>query len=96
MSIGESDRFHLYEVAREKWGDEAAAATLMNALPPDGEQLATRADIDELRSELKGDIGELRSELYLRISEQTRTLLLAVAGLNLSAVGLAFAAVRLA
>jgi hypothetical protein len=61
----------------------------MNALPADRDQLATKADLAELRS-------ELRSELYLRISEQTRTLVLAVAGLNLSAVGLAFAAARLA
>jgi hypothetical protein len=45
----------------------------MNALPADRDQLATKADLAELRS-------ELRSELYLRISEQTRTLVLAVAG----------------
>lgn len=57
----------------------------MNALPADRDQLATKADI-----------AELRAELYHRIGEQTRTLVLAVAGLNLSAVGLAFAAARLA
>jgi ribosomal protein L29 len=130
MSI-DAERFQLYETARAHWGEEAATA-LMNALPPDRDQLATKADIRELTLATKADLGEVRSELALHRTEtkaelasvrselaehraeikaglanlraeihramgnQTRTLVLTLAGFNLTTVGLAFTAARLA
>jgi chromosome segregation ATPase len=79
MTTGIRDRDSLYVKLREVLGDEQAA-TLMELLPPDREQLATKADvlavktalkadIEELRTELKADIAELRTELKADVAD---------------------------
>jgi len=144
MADSDTDRLHLYEVAREHWGEQAAT-TLMSAFPPAREELATKSDVTamglalrsemaelggSLRSEmaelggsLRVEIGEVRTEIaalggslrtsiaevdgslradmhqefarvYEKMNEQTRTLVLAMIGMVISAMSLAFAAAR--
>ena len=97
-----TDRLRLYEHARESWGDDTAR-TLMDLLPDDASQLATKADLAvlgaELRSEmadLRVDMADLRSELHQALAEQTRTLVLTSSGITLTGIALAFAAAQLA
>ena len=72
-----ADRLRLYEHAKETWGDEPAR-TLMELLPADPSELATKSDLAVLRAELREEMaqlrGELRSELHQALTEQTRTL----------------------
>ena len=63
MTIDEKVRHDLYE-GLEKVVGEAPAKLLMTAIPPfSWDNVATKGDISELRSELKGDISELKSYL---------------------------------
>lgn len=55
-----------------------------------------KAQLADLRTELKGDIGELRTELYQVVSEQTRTMVLAIVASNATLTALVFGATRLA
>lgn len=68
MTTGIRDRDSLHVRLREVLGDEQAA-TLMELLPPDREQLATKADLSDLKTELKADIADLRTELKADISQ---------------------------
>ena len=80
MHITESRRLALFESARVSWGDETAQ-TLMDMLPPDLDVLAT-----------KTDLADLRVEMHRAFAEQTRTLVLATAGMVLTGISLSFAA----
>jgi hypothetical protein len=82
-----ADRLRLYEHAKESWGDEPAR-TLMDLLPTDASQLATKDDVAVLRA-------EIRAELHQAMAEQTRTLVLASVGAIMTATALSFAASRL-
>lgn len=63
MTIDEKVRHDLYQ-GLEKVVGEDPAKLLMTAIPPfSWDNVATKGDISELRSELKGDISELRSYL---------------------------------
>jgi hypothetical protein len=70
MASSASARHHLFRTLENVLGDEDAA-TLMDHLPPGGwDDVATKADlrevrgeIAELRGDLKSDIAELRGEL---------------------------------
>jgi hypothetical protein len=62
------DRLRLYEHARDSWGDDPAR-TLMDLLPPDPQELATKADLLATRSELRGEMAELRTELRGEMAE---------------------------
>jgi hypothetical protein len=73
----------------------------MELLPPmDPSALATNEDLAVLRAELRGEMAELRSELRVELHqalrEQTNRILTLVLPTMLSAVGLVFAAARLA
>jgi predicted nuclease with TOPRIM domain len=68
MTTGIRDRDSLYVKLREVLGDEQAA-TLMELLPPDREQLATKADILDLKTELRADLAELKTELKADVTE---------------------------
>ena len=104
MSVEERRRLELYEAVRERLGD-GPAITLMELLPVDASQLATKQDIAvfaaEIRGELGGEIGGLRAEISgLRAEmhdlfrEQTNRILMFVLPTMLSGIGLAFAAAR--
>ncbi len=66
MTTDEAARLHLYELARSTW-DAKAADTLMNAIPSDLQQLATKDDLAVLGSDLRAEMatlgGELRAEM---------------------------------
>ena len=110
MTVDQRRRLQLYEVARERFGPEAAD-TLMELLPPmDPADLATKQDLavlgtelrgemSALRAELKGDvkheISSLRAEMHELFREQTNRQLMFILPTMLSAVGLAFAATHL-
>lgn len=60
----DDDRRTLYNALEHSLGP-APAAILMAHLPPVGwAELATRADVVELRGELKAEIADLRSEVH--------------------------------
>ena len=69
MSVSESDRHHLYELARAAW-DERAAAVLMTLIPPVGwVDVATRQDVAAMGQALRGEIAQLDGRLQLQFAE---------------------------
>lgn len=88
MRIDEADRLHLYEVARHAWVDEGAARTLMNLLPPDRDELATKSDIVGVGLALRSEMQEVRADLLGRMN----TLLVAMVGMWITLVALLAAA----
>lgn len=66
MTVDEQTRQRVLARLREVLGEEAAI-TLMAGVPPfDWSQVATRADVSEVRDEigeLRGEMGELRGEI---------------------------------
>lgn len=98
MAIDEAARPHLYELARGTW-DAKAADTLMNAIPSDLRQLATKDDLAVLGSDIRAEMADLRGELRSGIHESAastiRTIVFAMIATNATLVGLVFAAVRL-
>ena len=84
MSVDHRRRLHLYESARERLG-EAAADTLMELLPMDGTELATKSDLAVLSAELRAEMQKL-SNHTLRWTISTM----------IAAVALAFGAAQLA
>lgn len=106
MTIDEASRHHLYEQARNAFG-EAAADTLMTALPRDPDRFATKDDIAGLDTRITTEIAmlradmaaveaNLRGEIKSANSELLRTLFFGMLTTNATLVGLVFAAVRLA
>ena len=87
MTVTDSRRLALFDHARSAWGEDAAT-TLMELLPMDPDELATKADLHATEH-------ALRVELYKALSEQTRTLILTSVGIMLTGISLAFAAARL-
>ena len=88
MAITETTRHQLFQRLEESLGPEAAA-TLMEHLPPVGwSDVATKRDLDHLRTEL-----EVRLERGFR--EQTRTLVLANLGYVTAFGSLVLAAAKL-
>ena len=61
--------------------DIETADALIERLPPDWEQLATKTDLAQLGTELRGEVTQLRGEL--------RNIMLTLAGLALGFVALA-------
>jgi len=98
MTTDEAARLHLYELARGAF-DEAAADTLMNALPRDPDRFVTKDDLAVLGNDLRAEIAvlrnELRTEIVTRNSDLLRTLFFGMVASNATLVGLVFAAVRL-
>jgi hypothetical protein len=67
MTTDQAARLHLYEQARAVL-DEAAADTLMNALPRDLERFATKDDLAVLSHELRTEISARHNDLLARSS----------------------------
>ena len=95
MATDEAARLHLYEQARSAF-DDAAADTLMSALPRDPDRFATKDDIALLRADMTTLEANLRSEMHALISDLQRSLFFGMIASNATLVGLVFAAVRLA
>lgn len=88
MTTDEAARLHLYELARAAF-DEAAAGTLMDALPRDPDRFATKDDLASLGNELRAEFRAGNADLL-------RTLFFGMLASNATLVALAFAAARLA
>lgn len=87
VTVQERKRIELYEAMREFVG-EIPAMTLLELLPMDTSQLATKQD-------LALQTAELRAEMHELFREQTNRILMFVLPTMLSGVGLAFAAAKL-
>ena len=95
MTIDEASRLHLYEQARTALG-EAAANTLMTALPRDPDRFPTKDDIARLDARIDVLEANLRGEIKAGNSELLRTLFFGMLASNATLVALAFAAARFA
>jgi hypothetical protein len=62
MAISEAARNDLYNGLRDVLGPERAE-TLMSAVPHDLDELATKGDLAQLRTDLRAEMAELRGEL---------------------------------
>ena len=74
--------------------DEETATALVERLPPDWAEVATKADLAELRTELRGEMGELRGEMTAmdnRISRDLRTITRDLRTIMFMIVGVALA-----
>lgn len=84
MAISEAQRADLYTGLVEVLGPERAEL-LMNQLPRfDPDQLATKADLDELRAELKAELAAVNQ----RLDRLFLTLLAGSFGIVISLIGL--------
>lgn len=61
MSLTQSHRLQLHDIMKDKIG-ATGADLLLEALPVDATQLATKTDVDNVRIELRGEMSELRGE----------------------------------
>lgn len=82
MSVTEFQRHQIFQWLEAEMGSEKAAI-MMDLLPPVGwGDIATRADVDMLRSEIKGGNADLLLKLYFGIVASQATLV----GMVLAAV----------
>ena len=86
MAVEERRRLELYEAAREHLG-EGPAGILLELLPMDVSDLATKQDLRVLSA-------ELRAEMHGLFREQTNRILMFLIPTMLSGIGLAFVAAR--
>lgn len=69
MPFDETARSKLLAKLNELLGAEEAATLMERLHPQDWSQLATKDDLAEMRSEVRGEIAELRSEVRGEIAE---------------------------
>jgi hypothetical protein len=92
MGVDEQARHRLYRRLEEVLGPEEAG-TLMHHLPPAGlSDLATKADLLLVKS----DLAALRADLTARIERAGRRLVMWTSSMVLASAALAFAAGRIA
>ena len=99
MSVNELQRHQVLEWLIEQAGPERAAI-MMELLPPVGwGDIATKADLDalesQLRVEMRGGFAELRGDIQASNAELLYKLFFGLVASNATLVGLVFAAVRL-
>ncbi len=58
------------------------------------EHYATKADVADLKTELKGDIANLRTELKSDIANSKAQIIMWVAGLQLASIGIIIAVLK--
>jgi len=106
MTMSEEPRHRLYSRLEDVLGPEEAA-TLMEHVPPvSASELVTRdvlqkemalfrseirAEFAEFRGEMRQEFAEFRGEIRTMVRDHTRTLLLSLVGLQISAAGLVVA-----
>jgi hypothetical protein len=67
VTIDDRRRLQLYEAARTSFGEDAAG-TLMEMLPVDHSELASKQDVSVLAADLRSDMSALRGELRSEMS----------------------------
>jgi hypothetical protein len=88
VSVTEYERHLIFQWLEEAMGPERAAI-MMQLLPPVGwGDVATKADLQALRSELRADVREQHAATL-------RTMVVTMVASHATLVGLVFAAVRL-
>ena len=58
-----TDRFALYEMMRDAWGEPLATAFIEMMPPMASSDIATKQDVENLGVQLRGEMAELRGEL---------------------------------
>jgi chorismate synthase len=58
-----TDRFALYEMMRDAWGEPLATAFIEMMPPMASSDIATKQDVENLGVHLRGEMAELRGEL---------------------------------
>ena len=102
MTITDKQRNDLYRACEETMG-EGPAETLLSLLPPVGwADVATKQDLEILKSDtkaeiqsLRADIEGLRGDMERSMREQTRTMIFGLAGLNATFLAALLAGARL-
>lgn len=87
MAFDEVARHELHSRLRDALGEQAAA-TLMEHLPLPWDEVATRA-------EMRQGFADLKAELVAEMSANTRTMVFALIGSNLTLAAISFAAAAL-
>jgi len=63
MATTEPDRYEIYEMMREAWGEPLATVMIRRVPLMDLTQLATKQDVDNMAIQLRGEMAELRGEM---------------------------------
>lgn len=58
-----TDRFALYEMMKDAWGEPLATAFIEKIPPMAHSDIATRHDVEHLGVQLRGEMSELRGEM---------------------------------
>ena len=91
MTVTEQQRQELHEWAK-RLGNDEVAATLMELLPPVGwADVATKRDLDHLRTELRTEVRFELSEGLRAMESMLRTQLVWTVGSIWTALGVALA-----
>jgi len=64
MATSSPDRFELYEMMREAFGEPLAAAFIGRIPSMDTSDIATKQNVDNMAIQLRGEMAGLRSELH--------------------------------
>ncbi len=83
--LTDNDRLELYEALRDQLGERPATLFMTTISPHDPDQVATKADIAELRSELRADMRDQFAAFYQRVFWTNVASMIGVAGLVLAA-----------
>jgi hypothetical protein len=90
MAIDERARHQLYLRLEEHLGPEAAETLMEHLLPTGWSEVATKRDLDQLRSitraDLEASVERVRADLHKTISTHTVLIVFTVLASNLAAV----------
>ena len=63
VAATEPDRYEIYEMMKEAWGEPLATVMIRRVPLMDLTQLATKQDVDHMAIQLRGEMAELRGEM---------------------------------
>ena len=86
MTATETARIELHAELAEAIGP--VATKLMQHIPPDWTQLATKTDLANLGAELRGEIKAMEGRLDRRAARDLRTVVFTLTGFGIAALGL--------
>ncbi|MCY3561398.1 MAG: hypothetical protein OXH20_09570 [bacterium] len=90
MTASDTETAHLHRRLAEHMDPETADA-LIERLPPDWDQVATKSDLEKVSTDLRGEMATLRTDLAtLRtdLSRDLRAAMFMVVGFALAVVGM--------